>query len=119
MKKRIIISGSREFNDYDLFSHVVDRCLLRIKQQYELVILSGHCRGTDLMAERYAKENGIELEIYPADWSLGKKAGPLRNKKMIELADYAIAFPGKGNGTKSLIYYAQEKGIPLKIYPVY
>ena len=70
------------------------------------------------MAERYARERGFGLEVFPADWSLGRKAGPLRNKAMVDVADYAIAFPGGGRGTESLIGYARAKGIPLKIYPV-
>ena len=83
-----------------------------------ITILSGHCSGTDMMAERYAKENGFELEVFPADWSLGRKAGPLRNKKMIDVADFAIAFPSGGRGTQSLINFAKQKGIPTRVYPI-
>ena len=72
------------------------------------------CR--DLMD--YAESNGFELEIFPADWSLGRKAGPLRNKAMVDVADYAIAFPSGGRGTQSLINFAHQKGIPTKVYPV-
>ncbi len=67
MIKRVLIAGSRDFEDYLLFSSVVDRCLSRIRNKYELIILSGHCKGTDLMAERYAEENNFKLEIFPAD----------------------------------------------------
>ena len=80
MEKRVVIAGSRNFNDYALFSSVVDKCLSRIRNEYDIIILSGHCSGADMMAERYAQENGFELEVFPADWSLGRKAGPLRNK---------------------------------------
>lgn len=118
MQKRVVIAGSRNFNDYELFSSVVDKCLSRIRHEYDIIILSGHCSGADMMAERYAQENGFELEIFPADWSLGRKAGPLRNKQMVDIADYAIAFPSGGRGTQSLINFAKQKGIPTKIYPV-
>ena len=118
MDKRVVIAGSRNFNNYEQFSAVVDKCLSRIRKEYEIIILSGHCSGADLMAERYAKENGFGLEVFPADWSLGRKAGPLRNKQMVDVADYAIAFPSGGRGTQSLINLAQRKGIPTKIYPV-
>lgn len=118
MDKRVVIAGSRNFNNYEQFSAVVDKCLSRIRTEYEIIILSGHCSGADLMAERYAKENGFGLEVFPADWSLGRKAGPLRNKQMVDVADYAIAFPSGGRGTQSLINLAQRKGIPTKIYPV-
>ena len=118
MKKRVVIAGSRYFNDYALFSSVVDKCPSKIKQEYSLVILSGHCCGTDLMAERYAKERGYQLEVFCANWELGKKAGPLRNKAMVDRADYAIAFPGGGRGTQSFIRFVKEKGIPARIYPI-
>lgn len=118
MQKRVVIAGSRHFEDYGLFCAVVDKYLSRIRTEYDLVILSGHCSGTDRMAERYAKERGYELEVYPADWRLGRKAGPLRNKIMVGEADYAIAFPGGGPGTRSLIGFAREKGIPLRVHPV-
>ena len=116
LKKRVVIAGSRYFNDYGLFSSVVDKYLCRIRTEYELIIVSGHCYGTDLMAERYAKEHGFELEVYPADWSLGRKAGPLRNKQMVDVADFAIAFYAGGAGTRSLITFAKEKNIPVRIY---
>ncbi len=118
MKKRVVIAGSRHFNDYALFCSVVDKCLSRIRNEYDLIILSGHCSGTDLMAERYAKENGLALEVFPADWSLGRKAGPLRNKQMVDVADFAIAFPSGGPGTRSLIELAKQKGIPVRIHHV-
>ena len=118
MKKRVVIAGSRHFNDYALFCSVVDQCLWRIRKEYDLIILSGHCTGADLMAERYAEENGLALEVYPADWSLGRKAGPLRNKQMVALADFAITFPGGGHGTRSLIELAKQKGIPIRIHCV-
>jgi hypothetical protein len=118
MKKRVVIAGSRDFNDYKLFSSVVDNCLSRIRHEYDIIILSGHCSGADMMAERYAQENGFELEVFPADWSLGRRAGPLRNEQMVDIADYAIAFPSGGRGTQSLINFAKQKGIPTTIYPV-
>ena len=118
MQKRVVIAGSRNFNDYAMFSAVVDRCLSRIRTEYDIIILSGHCSGADMMAERYAQENGLGLEVFPADWSLGRKAGPLRNKQMVNVADYAIAFPSGGCGTQSLINFAHQKGIPTKVYPV-
>ena len=118
MKKRVVIAGSRYFNDYDLFSDTVDKYLSVIRYKYEIIIMSGHCSGTDIMAERYAYENGYELEVFSANWSLGKKAGPLRNKEMIDKADMAIAFFSGGRGTKSLIDFAKKKGIPLRVYTV-
>ncbi len=119
MIKRIVIAGSRHFQDYDFFCANVDTCLSKIRKEYTVVLLSGHCSGIDTMAERYAKEHGLQLEIFPAEWDkYGKGAGPKRNKQMVDAADYAITFPSGGNGTKSLIALARKKGIPITVIPV-
>ena len=121
MKKRVVIAGSRNFNDYEMFASIVGEFLKPICEEYEMIIVSGHCSGTDLMGERYAKENGYEVEIYPAEWKkYGRSAGPKRNKQMVDAADFAIAFPGvNGKGTYSMIQYAKQKGIPIKIYQIF
>ncbi len=119
MTKRVVIAGSRHYSDYEFFRQKVDLSLSRIRNEYNLIILSGHCSGVDLMAERYAEDNGFQVEIYPAEWSrYGRGAGPKRNKAMIDNADYAIAFSSGGKGTKSLIELAHKKGIPIKIYNI-
>ena len=105
--KRIVIGGYRNFNNYEIFKNFVDLC---VGQETGITILSGHCKGTDLMAERYAKEKGFALEIYPADWKkYGKAAGPIRNRQMVENADTVIAFVSKtASGTKNLIENAKR-----------
>lgn len=121
MEKRIVIAGSRDFNDYSFFSAKVDMCLSRIRKEFELIIVSGHCSGVDLMGERYAKENGFKVEIFPAEWKkYGKSAGPRRNKQMVDISDFAIAFPKESGskGTQSMINFAKDKGIPIKIFPI-
>ena len=71
-----------------------------------------------MMAERYAKEKGYQLVIIEADWKLGRKAGPIRNKQMVDLADYAVAFLGNGPGTESLIKLSKKKGILIRIIDI-
>ncbi len=120
MKKRVVVAGSRNFNDYELFSKVVGEFLKPICERYELIIVSGHCSGADIMGEQYAKENGLEVEVYPAEWKkYGRSAGAKRNKQMVDVANFAIAFPSpNGKGTQSMIKYAEQKGIPVKIYQI-
>jgi len=112
---RITIGGSRDFEDYEVFSKFVGECIKDLKPCEKITILSGHCRGTDLMAERYADEMGYGIEIYPADWKkYGRAAGPKRNMVMIENSDAVIAFrDGKSRGTKNLVEMAKKKNIPV------
>ncbi len=70
MEKRVIIAGSRHFQDYQLFCMEVNNYLSEMRKNDELIIVSGHCAGVDTMAERYAVENGFKLEVYPAEWKM-------------------------------------------------
>lgn len=108
--KRIVICGSREFDDYDVAEAFIKRCLDEEKTDSEIIIVSGGSRGADLLGERYARENGFEIERYPAEWkSYGRKAGPIRNRKMAEVCNIAICFwDGKSKGTKSMISCAEK-----------
>ena len=117
MVSRVTIGGCRYYNDYNAFCNYVDMCLSRIRISSKIVILSGHCSGTDTLAEKYANENGFSLEVYPAQWKLyGRSAGPIRNEQMVNNCDFVIAFwDGKSKGTKSLIQCAREKQKPLRI----
>lgn len=73
--------------------------------------------GADMLASEIAEELELETECYPADWRLGRRAGPLRNQKMIELgADLVIAFwDGVSRGTAHTVQCAQKSGIPTRI----
>ena len=107
----LVVGGCRQFNDYARISAELDR-ILQAYEQEDIVLLSGHCSGVDTLAERYAEEHGLEVEIYPAEWRrYGRAAGPIRNEQMVMRADCVIAFwDGQSRGTKSLISYAEKHG---------
>ncbi len=50
---KIIIAGSREFKDYDFLREKMDKLLIN---QKEVEIVSGGCRGADILGEKYANE---------------------------------------------------------------
>lgn len=81
-------------------------------------IVSGGARGADKLGEVYAKDNGYNLRIFPADWNThGYKAGFLRNEEMAEYADALAAFwDGKSRGTKHMISTALKKAIIRSSY---
>ncbi len=120
MVKRVVVAGSRDFNNYNLAKIHIEVCISRIREQYTLVFVSGGCRGADMLGERYAKENGFRVERYHADWdTYGKSAGPIRNRQMAEIADYVICFwDGKSQGTKSMVDFAQKLGKTVKIIKI-
>ena len=110
MEKKVVIGGCRDYTDYISFKSCLDE-ILKNKSR-DILIISGHCSGVDLMGEKYAEEKGFKVEIFLPEWrKFGRAAGPIRNKKMVMHADLVIAFwDGKSKGTRSLIKYAQDEG---------
>ena len=118
--KRVVIAGCRDYTNYEEAKRYLDFCLSEIRKEHEIVIVSGAASGADAIGERYAKENGFAVERYPAEWKkYGRRAGPMRNRKMAEVSDYVICFwDEKSRGTKSMIEYAQSCGKPVRIQKI-
>lgn len=108
-KQRIIVAGSRNFNNYDYLKKICDFII----DEEDVVIISGTARGADKLGERYAKEKGFELRLFPAKWDeYGKRAGYFRNVEMAKNADMLIAFwDGESKGTKHMIDIAEKEGL--------
>lgn len=88
---RLIVAGSRTFNDYDLLKTKLD-FYLKNKDVTEIEIVSGTAKGADKLGELYAKANHINLKLMPADWALGKSAGYKRNEQMAKYASHCVVF---------------------------
>lgn len=117
MTKRVAVVGCREYSNYEQASKYISYCIESIRKKYNLIFVSGGCRGADRAGERFALENGFAAECYPADWkTYGRAAGPIRNEKIAQLSDYIICFwDGKSKGTKSMIKYARKYNKPIRI----
>lgn len=126
---RIIIAGSRKFNDYSTLSNIVDHILkLRVyKKGYkpnDIEVVCGMAKGADTLGERYAKANGIKIKYFPAEWDkYGKSAGYHRNKAMAKYASYKMGYgaliafwDGLSKGTKMMIELAKECHLKCYIY---
>lgn len=114
---KVIIAGSRTFNDYSLLSKLSDHMLS--KQNHDnITIISGGANGADRLGEKYAIDRGYKLMIMNADWDkFGKSAGYVRNTNMADIADALIAFwDGKSRGTKHMIDIAKSRKLKIKIY---
>jgi len=118
MTKRIIIAGSRDFNNYSLLTSAMYGLLkMEMISGIEVEIVSGTTKGADQLGEAFAKEHNYPIKQFPADWNThGKKAGYLRNKQMAEYADILVAFwNGESKGTKSMIELAEKNGLTVEI----
>ena len=117
MIKRIVVAGCRDYENYEQAKAFIENCIKEIRKENTLVFMSGKCRGADALGEKYAKENGFDIEYYPAQWEkLGRAAGPIRNQKMAEVCDFVICFwDGESRGTRSMIGYAKKLNKPIKV----
>lgn len=119
VKLRLLICGGRHFSDYETLSDEAEKILSDYSVTYaDVEIVSGHCEGADQLGERFAKEHGMSLKIFPAEWKkYGRAAGPIRNKKMVEYISECdrcavLAFVSKNTkGTNNTLSLAKAKGI--------
>ena len=114
---RVVVAGSRNFNDYNLLSSELDKFLAGKKN---VTIVSGTARGADRMGEQYAAEHGYKIDQFPAEWSkYHQGAGPIRNLEMVKTADAVVAFwDNQSTGTKNIIDCAKQENIPYKVISV-
>ena len=118
---RLIIAGSRTFNDFDRLKAVADQVIEENAGQDmddgEVTIISGGARGADKLGERYANMNLFDLEIYPAKWDVyGRSAGYRRNEQMARIATHLIAcWDGQSRGTKHMIDLAHQNFLKVTI----
>lgn len=105
----IVIAGSRNFNDYPLLQQTLSSYIKDLPKQ-PITIISGGAKGADQLGERYAKEHKLSIQQFPPDWDLwGKAAGPIRNRKMAQVADVIFVFwDGKSKGSQSMIQCAKN-----------
>lgn len=117
---RVIVAGGRDFQDYELLKEQINKTIAYFKLS-QIEIVSGGCRGADILGEKYASENGYPVKRFIAQWDkYGKAAGAIRNKEMAEYVSASdgclIAFwDGKSKGTKNMIDTAKMLGVPYYI----
>lgn len=106
---KVIIAGSRDIYDYDLVKEAI------VASGFEITeVVSGRARGVDSLGERWAHENGVPLQTFPADWEkFGKAAGPIRNGEMAEYSEALIAvmWSEGSKGTANMVKQAEAKGL--------
>jgi hypothetical protein len=121
---RILVTGSRDWDDADKISEVLWQAVMLKPPPYTLV--TGACpTGADFIAESLAVLTNNRhphtwvIERHPAQWGVhGKRAGFVRNAEMVELgADVCVAFiKNNSRGATMTADLAEKAGIPTKRY---
>ena len=131
--KKVIVAGSRSFNDYEVLKENLDRLFTT-----PVIVVSGCAKGADTLGEQWANSHGYEIEKHPADWknldvpicrvkynqhgAYNAMAGHNRNMEMLESVKNnpdrgcVVAFWNKKSaGTKNMIEIAEAANIPVII----
>jgi len=143
MSFKIIVAGARIFDNYKLLKNVCDGVVQPFQHKgyfldpADVILISGHAKGTDLLGERWAKSYGMQIKTFPLtdkDWKdltvdnvivkrgahgeYNALAGHNRNQKMLDFAlendDLAIIiafYKGKSSGSKGMVRIAKKAGL--------
>lgn len=113
----VIVCGGRNYENKENVYSLLDIVNAKLQnnnkilnQNTKLKIINGGANGADFLSKCWAKDRGIDIEIFLADWNTyGKYAGPLRNKLMFDSSnpEMIVAFNG-GKGTKHMIELALD-----------
>jgi predicted Rossmann-fold nucleotide-binding protein len=112
---RVLVCGGRDYADRAAVYASLDS--LHAEHGFTLLIAGG-ARGADTLAAQWAQDRGIPTQVYMAEWeSLGRKAGPIRNLRMLEEGkpDLVVAFPG-GKGTANMVAQARAASVRVFIW---
>src|SRR3954465_9327693 len=112
---RLLVCGSRHFNDYKLLEKELDK--------YDISeIVEGEARGADKLSRIYGEHRGIPVRPFPANWNLyGKRAGPIRNSAMLSEGkrEMVVAFrEPNSRGTQNMIDQAKKAGIETVVIDI-
>lgn len=110
---KIAIVGSRTRGSEQDYQH-----LRELMDQFPATaIVSGGAVGADSLGARYAREKKLHLILHLPDWKRhGKSAGFIRNRAIVEDAQYVVAlWDGKSKGTANTIEWARKAGKPVTV----
>lgn len=116
---KLIIAGGRDATKYDVLAAIANCSVDGGFDPHDAEeVVCGGARGADAWGAKFAKSNGIDVKMFPADWDKhGKAAGHIRNREMGDYATHVLAiWDGKSKGTKGMIEYATKKGLNLYVH---
>lgn len=118
MSYRILVTGSRIWDDEQAVWKALAEAVRDVPADREVTIVHGACpNGADRIAHEWACGFGATIEAHPADWvRLGKRAGFARNAEMVKLgADVCLAFiRDSSRGATHTAGLAEKAGILVR-----
>ena len=121
MKKVVLYCGDRNWSDPVPIS-------LSFEKEKPDTIIEGEARGADRMCAEEARERGVRVFRYPAEWDrYGRGAGSIRNEQMLrnlrKMGDEGweikvVAFHSdlsQSKGTKHMVSIAEAAGVETEV----
>jgi hypothetical protein len=109
---RVLVCGGRFYANFEF----VGKTLTQVHQVLGITLLiHGGASGVDSLANAWADERGIPVQVFPVDWENGGLATvPARNTQMLRdgKPDHVVAFPG-GPGTLDLLDRVRAADLPI------
>lgn len=120
---RIIVAGSKSFQNYKVLSKALDKYIDELSPVYrrDIELISGAERMVRSIVEQYAVDNGHKFRAYEAYWDdEPEHAGYFRNNAMIKHASKGIGvlfifWDGKSISVKNMVELAQRYGVEVKV----
>lgn len=113
----LIVAGTRTVNitPGQLGELIADKMEAGLIPETVEAIVSGGAKGVDTTAEKFAKSRNIPFFKFLPDWEKsGRAAGPARNRKMAQNADFLLLiWDGKSKGSLSMKTEMQKLGKPV------
>ena len=112
---RVLVCGSRHFNNYELLEKTLETIPIT-------TIIEGEARGADTLARIYGERRSLDVLPFPAKRDEhGKAAGPIRNAQMLREGqpELVVAFRSSNSrGTQNMINQARKAGVEVKVIDV-
>lgn len=132
---RLVVAGSRTIHSYDVVCLAIMEAGrgLGFKVDDVGAVVSGGAPGVDRLGERWAKEHGVPVLVFPPDWDdisapnavikrrpdgslYNARAGLDRNVRMAEKGDALVAvWDGRSTGTEHMVRAMRSLDKPVYV----
>lgn len=117
---RLLVCGSRQWSDRSMLFDALDH----LHQTVGITtLIEGCAAGADRFAEEWARERGVPIQHFPANWRpnggnrLDRSAGVRRNSRMLADGEpeYVVAFDMGTSGTADMVRKSREWGLEVVV----
>lgn len=121
MGLKLLVAGSRSIKNEPKVFGLINQVLNEIEPFYRATplshVISGGAKGVDIIGERWAKINDIEIIQIKPDWSKGKSAGLQRNSDLVDMCDVGlVVWDGRSRGSMDTVKKLVKSKKPFWVY---